>query len=262
MLPGPPRRDRSDFAGRYWSPGRAGGAKRATYSDTFDRQNPTNDSAAAWSDYLAFISHEFERLRADRSFPRTTVLNVGAGKTVVDYEAAFFRQFGRVLLMEPDDERRSALGEHPDAVGAQLLSDRIQEVDPGQLPSADFFLCAWVLQHLPTDEVGSAVANLRALCSARGSVGIFTAYSEQPFFLLKATPQVVAELPEWLRPDSHKRLTERQYNHLIENDDGMEFIATHHLDRTGLLELFEGWETSETVASPHGLMFLQASRPS
>lgn len=236
------------------------GLKRTTYADTSDQQI-LRAPRTGWQKRLDFITDTFEELSRDPSFGRGVLVNVGAGRTIVSDEAPFFRQFDRLLLMEPDDERRSALSQHPEAADAELLADRIQDVDPGRLPPADFVLCKWVLQHLPTDEVATAVDKLKAMCAPGGAIGIFSSSSpDEPYYVLSADQEVVEKLPEPLRPHSGIRLTREQFDGLIRDDSGLEFIATHHLGRNDLVGMFDGWEVRMTVSS-FGAVFLRAQPP-
>lgn len=236
------------------------GLRRTIYADTADRQI-LRAPADARQARLDFIEESFQALMQDESFARDVLVNVGAGRTIVPDEAPFFSQFQRVILMEPDDERRATLAEHPDAAGAELVGDRIQDVDPAQLPPADFVLCKWVLQHLPSLAVPSAVETLKAMCAPGGAVGIFSSSSAgEPFFLLSAQPDVLEQVPERLHPSGGYRLTEDQFNEWIGNDSGLEFIATHHLSRAALVAHFEGWEIRTSISS-FGALFLTARRP-
>lgn len=233
--------------------------RRTTYADTTDRQilrTPQGERQKR----VDFTAESFADLGRDRSFGRGVLVNVGAGRTIIPDEVAFFGQFDRVLLMEPDEERRTALAADPHAGGAELLSDRIQDVDPSRLAPADFVLCKWVLQHLPTGDLAAAVDKLKALCAPGGAVGIFSSSSAtEPYFLLSAEPEVIEQLPDRLRPNGI-RLTQEQFDELITADSGLEFIATHHLSREALAAAFDGWEV-RTAISSFGALFLRAYRP-
>lgn len=234
-------------------------SKRTTYADRFDRHvmRHATDALQPWFD---FVSVAFQDLRNDHSFGRRVVIDVGAGRAIEPDEMTFFRQFDRVVMLEPDDERRAALAVVADP-GTEILADPIQELNPASVPGADFVLCKWVIQHLPTDAVATAIETLKALCAPGGTLGIFSASSAgDPYYLLSAPQHVIAELPERLRPGKFGRISRAQFEELISNDSGLEYITTHHLDRQSLLAQFEGWEIATTV-SDFGAMYVQARRP-
>lgn len=235
--------------------------RRKTYADTSDQQILRSIPSAALLKWGAYVTEVFDGLVRDASFARGVVLNVGAGRSIVPDEVPFLRQFERVVLLEPDDQRRAALTQDPQAAGAEFLSDPIQELDPASVPPADFVLCKWVLQHLPTEEVALAVEQLKTVCAPGGCVGIFSASSPAaPYFVLAAQPDVLAELPPHLHPEQGNRVSREQYDALIADDFGLEYIATHHLSRAWLAERFAGWDVHTQVSS-FGALYLQAQRP-
>lgn len=236
------------------------GLRRKTYADTHDLQM-LRVLSHGMEERRAFVTDMFDRFGRDQSFRRGVLVNVGAGRAVVPDEVPFFRQFERVVLMEPDDERRALLQQDPGAAGAEFLGDPIQELDPQALPGADFVLCKWVLQHLPTADVALAVDQLKALCAPGGSVAIFSASSAaEPYFMLSAQPEVIAQLPRHLRPAPGNRVARAQFDELIVDTSGLEFITTHHLSRAWLAERFAGWEVQTSISSL-GAICLQAHRP-
>lgn len=225
------------------------------YADTSDTVilSTTSDILHEWT---RFEEDVFRRLAADPEQKFDVLLNVGSGRRITDPERPFFDKFRRWYLLEPDDGRREALAAAVQDRDAVLLADRIEQLDTGGLPPADFVLCKYVLQHIETTLIGPATDVLRAAAAPGSRIGLFlaTTASDDSVFQIVVPAEAAKAVPRKLRRRATRNdmqlratLTREQFDDLIAGPAEFPFIATHHFGRRELAERFPDFTVTGTA---------------
>jgi hypothetical protein len=167
----------------------------STYSDTDDIL--ILDAGNGLHQWDRFETAVFDSLNADREIGRRVMLNAGAGRRVTEAEAPFFNSFAKRYLVEPDDERRSALAESIHDRTTTVLPHRIENLVASAAEPADFVLCKYVLQHLPTETLAAALERLKSLVAENGVIGIFSSVSMgDSYYFLQVPAKACHLIPE------------------------------------------------------------------
>lgn len=237
---------------------------QAGYGDEADSVilSTTDDVLAGWA---GFEQEQFERLTRAQSGRFGTVLNAGAGRRISETEAPFLERFDQWILLEPDDERRTALGRTLGDRPATMVGSRIEQIDPDSLGPVDCVLCKYVLQHVPTKSIGPAVTALRSVTAAGGRIVLFLAVSggARSEYRLVVPIESVDKVPKRLLRNAERsdrqasaRINRRQFDRLMTETQRFPFIATHHFGNRELSRAFPGFVV---VADYAGVAVLEAS---
>lgn len=235
-----------------------------TYADVTDAM-VLNTPQEVWDGWASWERGVFAELVEDPATRFGSLVNVGAGRKLADTEISFVDRFESLILVEPDELRCAELRRNLGGRSATIVQEGFGDLGSGAIPQADFVLCKYVLQHLPTGLVATAVAELVSLMAPGGTLGVFTSYSDgDAYFRLNIAPDASDMVPWRIR----RRLTEsagaltaeisrKQFDAFLAQKPEFPLIATHHFSRAELLEHFAGLDV-DTADGPFGQIFLRA----